>query len=41
MFGIDVGNDIDVPLWGLSLEVLYQFFKIVQWPIEQEMQVYR
>jgi len=37
MYGIDLGQDLTVPLWGLSLEVLYQFFQTSQWQVEQEL----
>lgn len=38
MYGIDLGQQIQVPpLWGLSLEVLYQFFQVSNWQVEQDL----
>ncbi len=37
MYGIDLGLNLDAPLWGLSLSVLYNFFQVAGWPVEQEM----
>lgn len=37
MFGIDLGGHVNVPLWGLSLEVLYQFFQASKWQVEQDL----
>lgn len=37
MYAINVGKQFNVPLWGLSLEILYQFYEKVQWPVEQEL----
>ena len=41
MFGIDLGLNLNVPLWGLSLAVLYKFFQVAGWPVEQEMITFR
>ena len=37
MLAIDLGEHCNVPLWGLSLEILYQFFAAINWPVEQEL----
>ena len=40
MFGINLGKQVNVPLWGLSLEILYQFYAVSNWPIEQKLTVF-
>ena len=37
MLAIDIGEQFNMPLWGLSLEILYQFYAAVNWPVEQEL----
>jgi len=37
MLAIDIGEPCNVPLWGLSLEILYQFYAAVNWSVEQEL----
>jgi len=40
MLGIDIGKNLDVLLWGLTLEVLYQFFKKINFKTEQDLITY-
>ena len=40
MFGINLGKQVNVPLWGLSLEILYQFYAASNWQVEQKLTVF-
>lgn len=40
MLGIDLGAEVNVPLWGLSMEILYQFYAASNWPVEQELKTF-
>lgn len=40
MLAIDIGEHVNMPLWGLSLEILYQFYLAANWQVEQELRTF-